>query len=167
MGKRTAWPPLFLLGALALAGAQPAGAADSVEIVQVKPTSPVIRGVTDGQVSNRPGEYLEITVRYNLESDCPVSGGAGFVDGYWGLQTEDPPPFDILPGPDDSVITELIERTGRGRVKFRWSFQCHPDAPDLVSGYEWILGAALKCSTGELDFVEPVVGLDRWVIDCS
>ena len=40
-------------------------------------------------------------------------------------------------------------------------------SPPLVSGYVWNLGASLNCSSGELDFVEPLLGLDYWVIDCS
>lgn len=151
---------------LGLAGS-PAAAEDWVEIVRARPSTSVIRGVRDGEVSNRPGEFLEITVRYNLESDCPVTGGAGFLNGYWGLDSEGPLPFEILPGPDTSVIQELIEKRGRGQVKFRWSFQCLSGSPALIDGFVWNLGASLTCSSGELDFVEPILGLDYWVIDCS
>jgi len=151
-----------------MAGALPAFAEDWVEIVRVRPASGVIRGVTDGEVSNRNGEYLEITVRYNLESDCPFSVGAGRVSGYWGLgDVELPLPFDILPDPTTSEQSILLDHTGRGQVKFRWSFGCRADSPATIDGYVWNLGASLSCSSGELDFLEPLLGLDYWVIDCS
>lgn len=163
--RRFLWFSLSLT--LAVAVSLPASAADWVEIVRVRPASGVIHGVTTGEVSHHPGEYLEITVRYNLESDCPVTGGAGFLSGYWGIGDVDPGSlqFDILPGPD-SVIQELLPRTGRGQRKFRWSFQCHPGAPPVIDGYIWNLGASLACSSGELDFVEPLLGLDYWTIAC-
>lgn len=157
--------PVFWCASLILAGALPAAADDWVEIVRSRPGSGVIRAVTDGQVSHRPGEYIEITVRYNLESDCPVTGGAGFLSGYWGLGGVETLPFDILPGPG-SLSQVLLDRTGRGQKRFRWSFQCHPDAPPVIDGYIWNLGASLACGTGELDFVEPLLGLDYWTIEC-
>jgi hypothetical protein len=152
-----------------VAPATPVLAEDFVEIVKVRPPSGVIRGVTDGEVSNRRGEYIEITVRYNLESDCPFTVGAGRVDGYWGLDPDITLPWvvDLLPNSDTSVIEHLLDEPGRGRVTFRWSFGCRPDSPDLVSGYVWSLGTSLNCSSGELDFTEPLLGLDYWVIDCS
>lgn len=156
--------PLCL--AVLAAGALPAAGQDWVEITRSRPDSGVIRAVTDGQVSHRHGEYIEITVRYNLESDCPVTGGAAFLSGYWGLGPDvETIPFDILPGPD-SVNQVLLNRTGRGQERFRWSFQCHPDAPPVIHGYIWNLGASLACSSGELDFVEPLLGLDYWTIEC-
>ncbi len=165
MSKRRSLVLVGMCGVLAF-GALPSFGADTVDIVRVRPASRIIRGVTTGTVSHRPGEFIEITVRYNLESDCPQTGRAGTLRGYWGLDTDGPLPFDILPGPG-SEIDQPIARTGRGQYKFRWSFQCHPGAPPLVTGYIWNLGASLSCSTGELDFVEPLLGLDYWIIDCS
>lgn len=168
MRERCGWLLSFSVAMVMLAGALPAAADDWVEIVRVRPESGVIRGVTDGEVSNRPGEFLEITVRYNLESDCPWSQGAGWIDGYWGIgDVSLPLPFDILPDPTTSSQIEVIERTGRGQVRFRWSFQCRADSPGTIDGYVWNLGASLACSTGELDYVEPLLGLDYWTIDCS
>jgi hypothetical protein len=155
------------LGILGMGGALPVLAEDTVDILRVRPESGVIRGVTDGEVSTRRGEYIEFTIRYNLETDCPQLGDAGTLLAYFGLGTDGPLPFDILPGPGTSEIEESIPRTGRGQIRFRWSFQCHADAPPLVSGYVWNLGASLSCSSGELDFIEPLLGLDYWVIDCS
>jgi hypothetical protein len=150
--------------------ALPLRAEDWVEIVKARPASGVIRGISGDEVSRRHGEYIEITVRYNLESDCAFGdGSAGAVAGYWGLDPEPAFPWvvDILPGPDTSLIEQSIDETGRRVARFRWSFRCRADSPPLVSGYVWGLGASLSCASGELDFVEPILGLDYWVIDCS